>query len=235
MVPSVMGIVYSWPVRLSVTVRKSCSVMKPPRAVHTLQSLTTLGRLGDGPVAGGARRYGGFYVCAIFSGFLKIDGGGDLAGTAGAAGELDLITQHAVQNAVVPAAIPEARPAQHTVLVEPGLLQCPLLGDVGYLRRRLDPVDLGVGEQVAHQQPLRPGTRTLAAGLRQQPDADFPAVGDLSGGHLMPVHEADRLGPAGHHEHAAHRTEQAVLVPPLPVQVRVAPAVPLLRPSAHRV
>src|SRR5882757_9667602 len=85
-------------------------------------------------------------------------------------------TQDAVPDPVPPGAVPPADAAQQALPSEPGLLQGPLLGDVARLGGRLDPVYRGVREQVAHQQPVRLSAVPMAAGLREQSDADLPVV-----------------------------------------------------------
>src|SRR3954447_11368318 len=89
---------------------------------------------------------------------------------------LRLATQLAVDDHVAPFAAAEAGPAQNALAGEPRLLQRLLLGDVADLRACLDALQEGVLEKVRREQPLRLAAVSLAAVLRQQPDADVPAV-----------------------------------------------------------
>ena len=134
--------------------------------------------------------------------------------------------QDAVPDPVPPGAVPPADAAQQAFPGEPGLLQGPLLGDVARLGGRLDPVDRGVREQVAHQQPLRLSAVPMAAGLREQSDADLPVVGVRGGPLDTPVHEPQPFPVAGHDEGAAVVAEQAVVRPAAAPAVAVPPPVP---------
>src|SRR6266536_3881425 len=76
----------------------------------------------------------------------------------------------AVEHLVTPCTAAPADAAHDAFWAEPGLLQGLLLGDVAGLGGCLDPVYGGVGEQVAHQQPVRLGAVAVATGFGQQPN-----------------------------------------------------------------
>ena len=110
---------------------------------------------------------------------------------------------------------------------EPGLLQGPLLGDVARLRPRLDPVDRGVREQVAGQQPLRVRPVTAAACLGHQRGAYLPVVPRRPGRLPPVVHQPEPFAPQHHKEDPGVLSQKAVLFPPPPPVMRVAPSGPL--------
>ena len=72
-----------------------------------------------------------------------------------------LAAKDTVNHLVMPAPGAERGATQYALASEPGLLQCPLLTDIGDFSRGFYPVDLRVGEQVSRQQPL--GLRAVAA------------------------------------------------------------------------
>src|SRR5713101_1943707 len=92
---------------------------------------------------------------------------------------------------------------QYPLASEPGLLQRPLLTDISDLSGGFHPVDLRMGEQVSHQQPLRRRTVTTSPELGRQRDSDGPAVRDLSGLDLAPGNSAYSIGAADHHQRPA--------------------------------
>ena len=65
----------------------------------------------------------------------------------------------------MPLAAPEEGAAQHPFPGKACFLQGPLLANVRDLGSRLDPVRLGVREQVARELPLRFGAVTVAPGF----------------------------------------------------------------------
>src|SRR3954452_3009051 len=89
---------------------------------------------------------------------------------------LRLAAKLAVDHHVPPFTAAEAGPPQHGFAGEAGLVECLLLGDVADFRARLDSLQEGVLEEVRGEQPLGLAAVALAAVLRQEPDADVPAV-----------------------------------------------------------
>ena len=98
--------------------------------------------------------------------------------------EVYLLAKQAVDHGIAPLPVPEHGTPSHSLSGESGLFQRSLFGDVGDLRLGLDPVDLGMCEQVAGQLPLRVGTVTMAPCLRASPISisqkdDWPPVARL--------------------------------------------------------
>jgi hypothetical protein len=86
-------------------------------------------------------------------------------------------TKQAVDHPVPPGAIAPPGGARDPLPGEPSLLQGLLLGDVARLDPCLDAVRGSMREQVTGEQALRLRAVTEALGLRQEHDADLPAVG----------------------------------------------------------
>jgi hypothetical protein len=148
---------------------------------------------------------------------------------------LAVLAQHAVHHRVAPLTVTEAVAAQHALTGESGLAQRPLLGGVADLGHRLDPVDLGVGEQIVDEQPLGLGAVPEPAHLRQHPDADTPAVGGTRGRPPLPPHEADGFGGAQDHQGATVLAQQPGLLPAPPEPPGIEPSVPAVLPRGLRI
>src|SRR5512139_3311146 len=86
-----------------------------------------------------------------------------------------LITVDAVEHRVGPSVRADDLAGKDLLTGEPGVLQRPLFGHVGQVGVGLDPVQLGVGEEVIDQQPLGHRAMPTAPGLGKERDADVPA------------------------------------------------------------
>src|SRR5260221_7249364 len=143
--------------------------------------------------------------------------------------------EQAVQDAVPPGAAAPSDSAHHAFAGEPGLLECPLLGDVVRLGPGFDPVSRRVREQVSREQAVRPGAVAAAAGMREHDYADLPAVCGRGGRSPPPVHQTETVVLARHDKRSAVRANQPVVRPASPPAPQVVPAEPLMLPGRLRI
>src|ERR1700728_2133473 len=123
--------------------------------------------------------------------------------------ELDLIAKNAVNHLVAPLSLAKRGAAQYALSSKPSLLQRPLLSDIADFRGGLYAVDLRVGEQVPHQQPLRLRTIAASSELRRQPDADGPVPCNRPGLNFAPGNSAYAIGAVYHDKGPAAIAEQS--------------------------
>lgn len=143
--------------------------------------------------------------------------------------------QTSVHNQVSPSTVPEVRPAPDAFADEPSLFQCSLLGEVLNIGCGLDPVGGRGCKQVVGEEPLRPGSVTVAPEFRQNHDADVPARRCWTGGYRQPAHipSAAIVLVEGDRQAVGIATEEPVFGEPSARHIRVAEAMPVKGPGSE--